>query len=303
MSDKLRAYFILHFCVFIWGFTAVLGGLISLKTVPLVWWRVAIAATALWFLMPKAQLRGLSRQTAIRLFGIGLLVGVHWLCFYGAIKLANASVAVVTMATTSFFAAFTEPLILRTRFRWYELALGILVLPGMALVVESIDYQMRTGFAVGILSGFLAAVFSVFNKKILESDAPPALAMSFIEMSAIVVLTSVAMPFVLHFFPNENFWPQGSGDWVWLLVLALVCTVLPFFLSLKAMRHVSAYAVNLTLNLEPVYGVALAGLILHEHKDLEPKFYWGVFIILAAVFSHPFLKRRFEPTSGGGAKP
>jgi drug/metabolite transporter (DMT)-like permease len=293
MSDKLRAYLYLHFCVFIWGFTAILGKLISLQALPLVWWRVLLSCAGLLLLIPKEQVLSISRPRLRELFGIGALVGIHWLCFYGAIKIANASVAVASMALTSFCAALIEPLLLRTRVKGYELALGIFVLPGVLLLVGHIDWTMRLGFAVGALGALLAAVFSTLNKKVLNHDPPPPLAMSFVELFAAVAVTSAALPFVLWQHPDTPVLPVGK-DWVWLLVLSGVCTLLPYYLTLQAMRHLSAFATNLTINLEPVYGVALAALIFREDRDLRPEFYWGVLIILLAVFSHPFLKKVFE---------
>ena len=300
MSDKLRAYLILHFCVFLWGFTAILGKLITLQALPLVWWRVLLCSVTLWLILPKAQFRGLSRRTFWQLLGIGALVGVHWLCFYGAIKLSNASVAVATMATTSFFSALMEPLLLRQKIKWYELGLGALILPGIALVVGNIDLSMRLGFAVGILCALLAAIFTTLNKKLIDQHPPPPLAMSFVELFGGLVVTSLALPFALAAAPEMRIAPQ-SWDWFWMLVLAWVCTVWPYYLSLRAMRHISAFATNLTINLEPVYGVILAGLIFREDKNLEPGFYLGVFIILLAVFSHPFLKKIVEKSGPAGS--
>lgn len=293
MTDKLRAYLNLHFCVFLWGFTAILGKLISLQALPLVWWRVLLCSVVLWFVLPRAQLRGLTRRAFWQMLGVGALVGVHWLFFYGAIKLSNASVAVTTMATTSFFAALTEPLLLRQKIKWYELALGVLILPGMALVVGNIDWSMRLGFAAGIVGALLAAVFTALNKRIIDAGPPPPLAMSFVELFGGLAVTSIAMPFALGLDPELPVAPQ-SWDWLWMLILALVCTLLPYYLTLQALRHISAFAANLTINLEPVYGVVLAGIIFREDKDLDPGFYVGVGIILVAVFGHPFLKKWVE---------
>ncbi len=293
MNDKLRAYFYLHFCVFIWGFTAILGKLISLKAVPLVWWRVLLATFFLYFLIPRKQWNGLNRQMFSRLFVIGLLVGLHWMCFYGAIKLSNASVAVATMATTSFFAALIEPALLRKKVNWYELGLGILILPGMALVVGNIDWDMRIGFGVGTFGAMLGALFSSMNKKVLDHQPPPPLVISIVELFAATCICSLVLPFLLWQSPETRVLP-GAEDWAWLLVLVLVCTLLPYYLSLQAMRHISAFAANLTINLEPVYGVLLAALLFREDKDLDPNFYIGMVIILVAVFSHPFLKYYFE---------
>lgn len=298
MTDKLRAYGYLHFCVFIWGFTAILGKLISLHTLPLVWWRVLLCCAGLLLLIPKAQILGMPRRRFRELFGIGVLVGIHWLCFYGAIKIANASVAVASMAMTSFFAALIEPLLMRTRIKGYELALGIFVLPGVALLVGNIDWTMRLGFAVGVLGALLAAIFSTLNKRVLDREPPPPLAMSFVELFAAVVVTSAALPFMLWQQPDTQVLPLG-WDWLWLLVLAGLCTLLPYYLTLQAMRHLSAFTTNLTINLEPVYGVVLAALVFREDREMRPEFYFGVLIILIAVFSHPFLKKIFEKEGGG----
>jgi drug/metabolite transporter (DMT)-like permease len=279
--------------VFIWGFTAILGKLISLQALPLVWWRVLLCCATLVVALPAAQVFGQDRRMFRRLFGIGILVGIHWLCFYGAIKIANASVAVATMATTSFFSALTEPLLLRRRIKWYELALGIFILPGMALVVGNIDWTMRLGFAVGTVGALLAAVFTALNKKVLEDNPPPPLAMSFTELFGGLAVTSLALPFALSYSPELAVQPE-SWDWLWLGVLAWVCTLLPYYLTLQAMRHLSAFTTNLTINLEPVYGVVLAALFFNEHKDLNPQFYLGVIVIIAAVFGHPFLKKWFD---------
>jgi len=299
MSDKLRSYLYLHFCVFIWGFTAILGKLISLKALSLVWWRVLLCTACLLLIVPRIQIRGMPPRLFMQLFGIGMLVGLHWLCFYGAIKIANASIAVASMATTSFFAALTEPLIMRTKVKGYELALGIFVLPGMALVVGNIDWTMRLGFAVGILGALLAATFSTLNKVVVDNNPPPPLAMSFVELFAALCITSAALPVVLVWQPGLSIQPQGL-DWLWLSVLSGVCTLLPYYLTLLAMRHLSVFATNLTINLEPVYGVLLAALFFREDKEMSPGFYFGVLIILLAVFGHPFLKKIFdknEPTA------
>ena len=293
MTNKLRAYFYLHFCVFIWGFTAILGKLITLKAVPLVWWRVLLATSTLYFLIPKKQWRGLWRADFPRLFGIGVLVGLHWLCFYGAIKLSNASVAVATMATTSFFAALIEPLLLKQKMKWFELGLGILILPGMALVVGTISWDMRIGFGIGIVGALLGAIFSSLNKKVLDHNPPPPLVISFVELFAATCVCSLFLPFMLWQSPETQVLPTQQ-DWIWLLVLVWICTLLPYYLSLQAMRHISAFATNLTINLEPVYGVLLAALLFREDKELNPNFYLGMLIILLAVFSHPFLKHFFE---------
>ena len=288
MTEKQKAYLSLHFCVLIWGFTAILGRLIQVSALPLVWWRVVLCVGLLIWLVPATQRRLIGGRQAVRLLGIGAMIGVHWICFYGAVKLSNASVAVASMAMTTLFASFTEPMILNRRIIWYELGLGILILPGMVLMVGDLDWGMKTGFGVGVLGAFIAAVFTAFNKREIDMSPPPPLAMSLYELSGSVLITTLSLIIVQPSW--ERIWPVGL-DWAWLLLLAWVCTLLPHYLTLKAMRHISAFATNLTINLEPVYGVLLAMVIFQENKILPPNFYIGVVIVLVAVFSHPFLKR------------
>ncbi|MEY3248216.1 MAG: hypothetical protein RL742_259 [Bacteroidota bacterium] len=292
MSDKRRAYLYLHFCVLLWGFTAILGKLISLQALPLVGWRVLLCSVALWFMIPRASLRALPTAAWRQMILVGALVGVHWLCFYGAIKLSNASVAVATMGAISFFSALAEPLVLKKRLNRMELGLGILVLPGMALVAGNLDLTMRTGFFVGILGALLAAVFTALNKRILDSESPPpALVISFVELFSAFLITVLCLPLWLAFMPDTRLLPLGM-DWLWLLLLAGLCTLLPYYLALVGMRKLTAFTVNLITNLEPVYGVLFAVLIFREDKVMSNEFYLGVAIIIAAVFSHPFLKKQ-----------
>lgn len=252
-----------------------------------------LCSAVLVFVIPLKAVKEMDRHILRQLVLVGSLIGIHWICFYGAIKLSNASVAVATMATTSFFSALTEPWILKRRVNWYELALGILILPGMGLVIGNINWSMQVGFAVGTAGAFLAAVFTALNKKVLDQQPPPPLVMSFVELFSGFCITSVFLPFVWLQAPDTRIWPNMQ-DWVWLLTLAGVCTLLPHYLTLKAMRHISAFATNLTINLEPVYGVFLAVLLFREDKELSPGFYTGVAIILVAVFSHPVLKKIFD---------
>jgi drug/metabolite transporter (DMT)-like permease len=293
MSEKTRAYLNLHFCVFLWGFTAILGKLITLQALPLVWWRVVLCCGSLLFLFPLADLRRLGRPVILHMLGVGCIVGIHWLCFYGAIKLSNASVAVTTMAATAFFSALVDPFLQGKKMKWHELALGLLILPGMALVVGNIDWSMRLGFAVGLLSALLAAVFTSLNKVIVEKKSAPPLIMSFVELGGGIVITTLFLPFYAWTYPEVALVPAGL-DWLWLFLLAWFCTLLPYTLTLRAMQHLSAFVTNLALNLEPIYGIILAGFIFREDKDLNTGFYIGVMIILLAVFGHPFLKKRFE---------
>jgi drug/metabolite transporter (DMT)-like permease len=299
MTAAQRAQWQIHFCVLLWGFTAILGKLISLPALPLVWWRMLLVVAAL-ALVPRVW-QGL-RRMPIRLIaayaGIGVLVALHWLTFYGAIKLANASVAATCMALATVFTAVVEPWLARSRFSRGDLALGILVLPGVALVVGGVVPEMRLGILIGALSAAFVAVFSSLNKRLVERADP--LAVTAIELGAGTLALSLLAPLMPQIFPafaGTLYVLPGSHDLIYLLVLAIACTLLPFTLSLIALRHMSAFSAQLAINLEPVYAIALAALLLGEQRELSVQFYLGVTIILAAVFVHPLLALRRAPTT------
>lgn len=283
-SEK-RAYLELHLAVMLWGFTAILGDLIQLSALVLVWWRVLITSLSLIFFVRVGHLiRDIGWAQLLRFAGIGVLTGLHWICFYGAIKLANASVALICMATTSFFTSLLEPFIMRQPVRWLDILLGLLIIPGMALVVSGTAESMNIGIVVGLVSAFLAATFGTLNKKYIGKSDP--LRITFLELSSAWLFLSLLLPFV----EVEVFWPS-LRDWGYLLVLALLCTTFAYALALRALYHLSAFTANLTINLEPVYGIALAWVILNDQQELGPYFYIGVLIIMLVVFSYPLLRR------------
>jgi drug/metabolite transporter (DMT)-like permease len=278
--------------VVLWGFTAILGKLITLRALSLVWWRMTIVAVAL-LLLPRVW-RGLSglpwRLIAIY-GGIGALVAAHWLTFYGSIKVSNASVAATCMALTPVFIAFVEPILVRRRFDARELLFAVAIIPGVALVVGGTPDGMRLGIAIGALSAFFVAVFSSLNKRYIEHV--DSLTVTAIEMAAGAVFLVAASPLLSIF--GSLFVMPNPHDALLLLALAIGCTLFPFALSLIALRQLSAFTTSLAVNMEPVYSIALAVILLGEQRELEPRFYLGVAIIMAVVFSHPLLIRR-SPT-------
>jgi drug/metabolite transporter (DMT)-like permease len=278
----------IHFCVVLWGFTAILGKLISLSALPLVWWRMLLVAIVLCA-VPRfwRGVRALPPRLIGIYAGIGLLVSCHWLTFYGSIKLSNASVAATCMAVTPVFIAVVEPFIAKRKFELRELFLGVAVIPGVMLVVGGTPDNMHLGIAIGVLSAVFVAFFGSLNKRYIgESDA---LSVTGIEMAAgVVAITSVGL-----FFPNAGvFVVPDQRDTVWLLLLAMGCTLLPFALSLVALRRLSAFATALAINMEPVYTIIFAILLLGEQRELDPLFYVGVAIILCVVFLHPLMGGR-----------
>lgn len=306
MNPTRKAFWQIHFCVVLWGFTAVLGKMISLPALPLVWWRLLIVVAAL-ALVPRVWrgLRAMPPRLILAYAGIGVLVALHWLTFYGAIKLSNASVGATCIALGTVFVAMIEPWLTRTRFSKRELALGLLVLPGVVLVVGGVPHGMRAGIVVGALSALLVAVFGSLNKRLVEHGDP--LTVTALELGAgalALAALAPAMPFVFPAFAGDLLAMPDTRDVLLLLGLSLACTLLPFTLSLVALRHMSAFAQQLAVNLEPVYAIVLAILLLGEQRELTPQFYFGVAIILTAVFVYPLLgsPRPLQPEVLGTAE-
>lgn len=288
MNQVRGAYLKIHIAVLLAGLTAILGDLIQLSAIVLVWWRVFITAISLLFFIRFGKtLKNIPRPLILKYMGIGVLIALHWIAFFGSIKYANASIALICMATTSFFTALIEPLVTRRPIRTYEIILSLLVIPGMILIVNSTEISMKLGIWIGLLAALLASIFVIFNK-ILISKADP-MSITFIELGSGCLMISLILPF--YFWSQETavFWPAWT-DFGYLLILAIFCTTIANVIALQALKHISAFISNLAYNLEPVYGIILAWVVLNEHKELTSNFYWGCLIIILAVFSYPILK-------------
>jgi drug/metabolite transporter (DMT)-like permease len=289
MDPHRRALFQIHLCVVLWGFTAILGKLITLPAIPLVWWRLLLVTVALaCFPRVWRALRTIPPRLVLIYAGIGCVVAVHWLAFYGSVKLANASVAATCMALAPAVTALIEPWLTGSRFERHNLVLGLLVIPGVALVVGGIPRDMHLGFWVGVASAALAAVFNALNKRHLGHH--DAMAVTWIELGAGFVLVAVISPFVTPV--GQSFVLPDARDGALLLVLAVACTLIPFAIALATLRHLSAFTTQLAVNLEPVYSIVIAVLFLGEARDLGTAFFAGVAIVLAAVFGHGWLQMR-----------
>ncbi|WP_395769169.1 EamA family transporter [Arenimonas sp.] len=284
-----KAFWQIHFCVLLWGFTAILGKLITLPAQALVVWRMVLVAMLL-AVLPRVWrgLRVLSPRLIAIYAGIGIIVALHWLTFYGAIKLSNASVAVSCLALGSIFTAIIEPMLTGKPHARSEILLGLMVIPGVYLLIGGVPLSMHLGIAVGILSSLLTAVFATLNKRYVHEADPESV--TFIEMS--VGALALAGASALYFGVDATFIQPDLYNFSLLLVLAVLCTLLPFILSLHALRHISAFSTQLALNLEPVYAIVIAALWLKEYQELTPQFYLGVAIILSAVFVQPLLLRK-----------
>ena len=270
----------LHLAVFLWGFTGVLGRLIQLNEGLLVWYRLFITiATLLVIFYVRKSFETIARKTMLNLMSIGIVVALHWVFFYGSIKYANVSISLICLSSISFFTAFLEPLIVKTKFRFTDILLSLIGVAGIALIFH-FDNKYRTGILLGLVSAALSALFSTFNKK--NVNAASSQSMMLYELIGGFIFLTLLMPFYLKFMPTSQLLPTGN-DIVWLLLLSWVCTVIAMDLSLQALKKVSAFTQNLTLNLEPVYGIFLAFIIYNEQKELNPTFYYGFVLIILSV--------------------
>jgi drug/metabolite transporter (DMT)-like permease len=275
-----KALIQLHIAVFLAGFTAILGKLITLNEGLLVWFRLLITVVTLGaILFFKKELQRIPFKELLKIFGVGLVVAIHWVTFYGSVKYANVSVALVCFSATGFFTAFFEPLILKRKISLAEVGLGLIAISGIYIIFD-FHPQYKLGIIFGIISAVGSSLFPIYNKKLLLTYTPKILTLY--ELGGGLLALTVLVPFYLMQFPAAYYLPTTT-DWLWLLVLAWLCTVLSFDLQLNALKKISAFTANLTYNLEPVYGIILAFVFFKENENLNNKFYIGVLLILLAV--------------------
>lgn len=281
----------MHAAVFLAGFTGILGRLISLNEGMLVFYRLLFTSVTMWVLfLFLGKLHPVSATDRLKIMGVGLIAALHWVTFYGAIKYANVSVALVCFSAISFFTALLEPLILKKRINWVELLLGLVTLSGIYIIFH-FDTQYKTGILVGLVSALLAALFPIYNREFLKRVNVETL-LTWQQTGGLLAL-SVLLPFYLQKFPVDHFIP-GPEDAAWLLMLSWVCSVIAFQLSANALKRLSAFTVNLTYNLEPVYGILLAFAVYHENKYLSKWFLTGFAVIAAALITHIIILVRVE---------
>lgn len=284
-------YFKLHFIVFLWGFSAILGKLVSIPAVEMIVFRalLAIIGMALVIYFAKENLN-VSSKDLIKLFLIGLIVALHWISFFGSARISNVSVSLIGFATNSLWAALLEPWFTKTRIKKTELFFGSLVLLGL-YIIFSFDFHYKAGLALGILAGFTSALFSVFNSGMVKRIGPRAI--TFYEMCGVLLGSILFLPVYKHY------WAAGGvlrlhplpQDWIYIGLLAGVCSVYAYTVSVELMKRVSVFLMQLTLNLEPLYGIIMAILIFGNAEKMSLNFYVGTGVILVAVLSYPFLKK------------
>ncbi|MGB3149761.1 MAG: DMT family transporter [Maribacter sp.] len=287
-KDKIGNFIHLHFIVFIWGFTAILGKLISIDSLPLVWYRMGLATLFILVYIGVAKFSvRIDKKTLVWLAVAGIVVALHWVTFFLAIKVSNVSVALAMMSTGAFFTALMEPFWYGRKIICYEIMFGLLVIIGLYLIFR-VESKYAYGMGIALLSAFLAAVFSLINGKLVKSHRPSII--SFYELGIGVFFLSVVLGINGKF--NTDFFIIAKMDWVYLFILALICTAYAFIASVKIMRVLTPYTVMLTTNLEPVYGILLAWFIFGADEKMNPLFYVGAIIILLTVIANGILKNR-----------
>lgn len=287
-SDKFKSYLQLHLIVFIWGFTAVLGALISLDALPLVWYRMLLAATFIlgYILYKKFPLK-ITLKTFLQLLIAGMIIALHWFTFFRAIKVSNVSVTLACLSTGAFFASLLEPLLTGKKVVWYEVFFGLLVMVGLGIIFR-VETHYVEGILLALTSAFLSALFSIINSKFAQTHNPSVV--SFYEIAGGVLFFSVLLLFTGGF--DASFFRVSASDWGYLALLSSVCTAYAFIGSVQVMRFLSPYTVMLTINLEPLYGTVLAVLVFHEKEQMSPQFYLGAIIIIFTVILNGFIKSR-----------
>ena len=286
LSDNLKSYLHLHLIVFIWGFTAVLGRLISLEALPLVWFRMlfAVGFIAVYIWIKKIPIQ-VSPKTAVKFLFAGIIIALHWFTFFKAIKVSNISVTLACLATGAFFTSLLEPLFYRKKIVWYEVLFGLLVVVGL-YIIFNVEGQFIEGIIIALISAFLSALFAVINSKFVKQHNPTLI--SFYELGGGLVFFSFLLLFTNS--STTTFFKLSSEDLIYLFILSSVCTAYAFIASTAIMKFLSPYTVMLTINLEPIYGIILAVLVYKEKETMSPNFYFGALIILLSVVLNSVIK-------------
>ena len=285
-NDNLKSYLHLHVIVFIWGFTAILGKLISLEALDLVWYRMLFASVIMTFvvLFSKGKVK-VPFNVLVGFIVSGIIIAAHWLTFYQAIKVSNVSITLACLSTGAFFASILEPIFYKRKVIWYELLFGIIVVVGLGIIFN-VETKYTTGIYLAVTSAFLSALFSVINGKYAKEYDPNII--SLYELLSGVFFISIYLFFAGSFTPA--FFSLSINDLIWLFLLSSICTAYAFSASVKVMKFLSPFTVMLTINLEPIYGIILALLIFKDGEEMTPLFYVGALVILATVIANGIVK-------------
>ena len=288
LNDNFKSYLRLHLIVFIWGFTAVLGKLISLAALDLVWFRMffAVIFMLIYIIFKKEPLK-VPLKTLVGFMILGIIIAAHWFTFYEAIKVSNISITLACLSTGAFFTSLLEPIFYNRKIIWYEVFFGILVIIGL-VIIFNVESQFKNGMLLALLSAFLSALFSVINGKYAKEYNSNVI--SIYELGSGLLFLTIYL--LLSDKINLEFFSISSNDFLWLLLLSSVCTAYAFSASVKVMKFLSPYTVMLTINLEPIYGIILAVLIFKDSENMNSLFYVGALIILSTVIINGILKNK-----------
>ena len=287
LSDKLKNYIHLHLLVFIAGFTAILGELISINAIPLVWFRMLIASVLMlvYIKILKVKIR-ITLKTCIKFSIAGIFIALHWITFFESIKQSNISIALAMFSTGAFFASFIEPIFFKRKVIWYEILFGILVIIGVWIITKT-EIKYINGIILGILSALFSTIFAVINGKFVERYS--ASVISFYEFISGVFFISVFISLFGNGF-DTDFFNLSFSDWKYLIILGSICTAYAFIAAVHVMKHISPYTVVLTYNLEPIYGITLAIILFPTKEKMSAEFYLGATIIICTVLLNGIIK-------------
>lgn len=287
-SDKFKSYLHLHLIVFIWGFTAILGRLITLDALPLVWYRMSFAVIFIYiYIRIKKIPIQIPRKVLFKFLIAGFIIALHWFTFFKAIKVSNVSITLACLSTGAFFTSIIEPIFFKKKIIWYEIFFGLIVILGLSIIFN-IEGNYYYGIILALISAFLSASFSVVNSYFVKQY--DATVISFYELFGGVVFFSILLLFNTSF--SIEFFQLSTSDFVYLLILSSICTAFAFIASTAVMKHLTPYTVMLTINLEPIYGIILAVIIFEDDEQMSSQFYIGAIIILSTVIINGILKNR-----------
>ena len=288
MDSRAKNILLMHFVILIFGFTGILGKLITIEAIPLVFWRTLIGGGAIYvWLKVRRKVSKKSTSDLLKMGGIGLLVAIHWITFFASIKISNVSVALTMLATSPMFIGFLEPLIFKRKIDWRELTVAAVVLVGVGTIF-SFNTTYHEGMILGIISAFFASLFATLNGVLIKThDAS--------NISLVELLTASAAIFILMFFTGEVNWELfvlSSQDWFWITILALVATSFAFIAFTSVMKVLTPFTTSVAINLEPIYSIILAVIIFGDEEIMGTRFYIGASIIIGAVLLNTILKRK-----------
>ena len=287
-KTNLNNYLHLHFLVFIWGFTAILGALISVDAIPLVWYRMlfAVVFILIYFIIKKKSLKT-SPKALLQFLFTGIIIALHWVAFFSAIKVANVSIALVAMSTGALFTSLIEPLFFKRKLILLELIFGLIVIAGLYLIFN-VESQYTLGIIYALIASFLSALFTVLNGLYIKQHEAEVI--TFYQLlfgvGFITIFLLLTSGFSIQDFTLKN------SDIFYLLILSSICTAYAFVVSVRIMKYLTPYTVMLTINLEPVYGIILAVLFFGEKEKMSPQFYIGAIVIVITVIINGIFKNK-----------